>query len=240
VEIVLVRHAQPDWEPGGRAVDDPSLTPFGRQQAQRTAEALAGERFDALYVSPLRRVRETAAPTAEKLGLEPRPCAWLREIGLPSLAGSSRDQVRRYFADANARELESHWDGPPGGESFRHFYERVSAGVEGLLLGDHRLRVHEDGAHRLWQRPQALERLLIFAHEGTLSVLISFLLGIEEVPWAALRFPAAWAAIHRLELRPLASGHVWALATFNRAEHLPGREAPAPDTSSGSAPGAGG
>ena len=34
MEIVLVRHAQPDWEPGGRAVDDPGLTELGRSQAE--------------------------------------------------------------------------------------------------------------------------------------------------------------------------------------------------------------
>ena len=71
-------------------------------------------------------------------------------------------------------------DGPPGGESFRHFYERVSAGVEGLLIGNHRLQIHEDAGHRLWQRPDQERRLLIVAHEGTISVIVSHLLGIDR------------------------------------------------------------
>ena len=67
-EVVLVRHAQPDWEPDGRAVDQPALTCVGREQARRTAAALAAERFDHVYVSPLRRAVETAEPIAEALG----------------------------------------------------------------------------------------------------------------------------------------------------------------------------
>ena len=59
-EVVLVRHAQPDWEPDGRAVDHPALTPLGREQARRAAEVLAKEHFDHFYASPLRRVVETA------------------------------------------------------------------------------------------------------------------------------------------------------------------------------------
>ena len=38
MEIVLIRHAQPDWEPDGRAVDDPGLTRLGRDQAKLTAK----------------------------------------------------------------------------------------------------------------------------------------------------------------------------------------------------------
>jgi len=135
LEIVLIRHAQPDWEPNGRAVDDPGLTEFGAEQARCAAAHLAGQRFDALYVSPLRRVIETADPIAKQLGLEPRVRPWLRELGLPSLAGKNSAQVRAFFSQAHARELEHWWDGMPGGESFRHFYERVSGGIEALLAG---------------------------------------------------------------------------------------------------------
>ena len=71
MEIVLVRHAQPDWEPApaGTAVDDPGLTALGAEQARLAAKALAGTPvtppattpFTAYYASPLRRVVETAA-----------------------------------------------------------------------------------------------------------------------------------------------------------------------------------
>lgn len=225
MEIVLVRHAQPDWEPDGRAVDDPGLTGLGHEQAKRTAAALDGERFDALLVSPLRRVCETAQPIAEVLKLTPQPLSWLREIGLPPMAGKTTDEVRRYFARANARDLESHWEGPPGGESYRHFFERVTAGVESVLLGDHRLQIHEDAGHRLWQVPETNTRLLIVAHQGTCSVIVSHLLGIEPVPWSALRFDKNWASISRLQVSRVGGGAIWSLACFNHVEHLEGLEA---------------
>jgi probable phosphoglycerate mutase len=220
VEIVLVRHAQPDWEPSGIAQDNPGLTPLGHRQASLTAEALAGEHFDAVYSSPLQRVVETSAPIVAALDMEPKMQPWLREIGLPAMEGMTSEQVAAYFEGIHERDLERWWDGFPGGESFRHFYERVSGGIEGLLSGEHRLGIHEDSGHRLWQMPDALERVLIVAHEGTIGVLLSHLLGIEPVPWAHTRFSSAWTGISRIESLSTANGALWVLESFNRIDHL--------------------
>lgn len=222
MEIVLVRHAQPDWEPGGHAVDDPGLTDFGHRQAKLAADTLAGEHFDHVYASPLVRVQETAAPICGALGMKPVTCAWLRELGLPSLAGRTTEQVQDYFASARARGLE-HWaDGLPGGESFTHFYERVSSGMESLLDAEHRVRVslHEEAGWRLWDIPDEHERLLIVAHEGTNAAILSHLLGIEAVPWTWMRFSGAWAGIHRLHTVKTGSGRIWSLQHFNDVTHL--------------------
>ncbi len=219
MEIVLIRHAQPDWEPGGRAVDDPSLTPLGREQAKRAAEYLSGTRFDAFYTSPLLRVRETAAPIAEALGMQPEVHSWLHELKLPSMEGFTSQQVQAFFREANARHIDKWWDGMPGGESFRHFYERVSAGIEGLLQGDHALGMHEVSGHRLWQVPES-KRILIVAHEGTNAVLVSHLLGIDPVPFAWVRFSTAWAGISVLHTLDVAGGRVFSVESFNRTGHL--------------------
>jgi len=220
VEIVLVRHAQPEWEPGGRAVDDPGLTEFGHAQARCVADALAGERFDGVIVSPLRRVVETAAPVLARLGVEGRHASWLREMTLSSLEGSTSEQVRAYFEHARARELDHWWDGLPGGESFRHFYERVTGGLEGLLAEHHRVSIHEDASHRLWRIPDPTRRLLVIAHEGTNAVLISHLLGLDPVPWAHLHFSSSWAGISRLHTVKITGGALFALESFNRVDHL--------------------
>lgn len=222
MEIVLIRHGEPDWEPGGFAVDDPELTPRGRAQAERAAEALARERFDALYVSPLRRAAETVAPICERLGLEARPASWMRELELPPMTGLATAEVRRFFEEARARDLEKWWEGPPGGESFRHFHERVTSGVEGLLVGEHRMEIHQGAGHRLWRIPEAERRVLLVAHEGTNALVISHLLGIDPVPWEWVRFSSAWAGISRLRTVPVASGAVWVLSRFNDVAHLDG------------------
>jgi probable phosphoglycerate mutase len=229
MEIVLVRHGEPDWEPDGFAVDDPELTARGRAQAERTAEALARESFDALYVSPLRRARETAEPIAKRHGLEARTASWMRELGLPPMAGVAKAEVRRFFEEARARDLEKWWDGPPGGESFRHFHERVVAGVESLLVGEHRMELHEDSGHRIWRLPDAERRILLVAHEGTNALIVSHLLGIDPVPWEWVRFSSSWTGISRLRTVPVASGAVWVLARFNDEAHLDGVDTSAAD-----------
>jgi broad specificity phosphatase PhoE len=65
--VVLVRHAERAAEPAA----DPGLTPAGEQRAQALAEALAGLRIDAIVTTTWRRTRDTAAPLARSLGLQP-------------------------------------------------------------------------------------------------------------------------------------------------------------------------
>jgi len=220
MEITLIRHAQPDWEPDESAVDEPTLTPHGLLQAERTAEALRGEHYDALYISPMRRARETAAPIASALDLKPVVLSWMREIQLPPLQGSTPEQVQAFFREGRLRSPDSWWNGFEGGESFRHFWERVSGGLDSLLTGDHAMDIHEDKEHRLWHVPNWDARILLGAHEGTNSVCVSHLLGVPPNPWTPLRFSVVWTGITRLHTTSLGSGAVWSLESFNRTEHL--------------------
>lgn len=220
MQIVLIRHAQPDWEPDGLAVDEPGLTELGVRQAHCAADELSSQPFDAFYASPMKRVVETVEPIRAKLGLQPTTVSWLREMGLPSLQGQTSEEVQEFLKGAHARALEDWWDGMPGGESFRHFYERVTSGLEGLLQGDHRLTIHQDSGHRLWQLPESSERILIAAHEVTNSAIISHLLGIEPVPWTWLRFSSSWAGISTLHTMEVGGGHVWGLECFNYTAHM--------------------
>jgi len=223
IELVFVRHAQPDWEPGGKAVDDPGLTPLGRQQAERVAQALAPEGADALYTSTMRRALETTEPIASELGLEARGESWIRELGLPSLEGTPTEEVAEFFARSRARDLQDWWrESIEGGESFRHFHERVTGGIEALLLGSCEARLHLDGAHRLWQLPGQFRRLVIVAHGGSIAVAASHLLGLEPVPWSHERMRLGWAGIVRLRSLPIASAAIWSMVAFNRRGHLGG------------------
>ena len=220
MEIVLVRHAQPDWEPDGRAVDDPGLTPLGRAQAARIGERLAGEHFDAVYLSPLRRVVETAAPYLEASGLKGEVRDWLRETGLPSLEGQTSAEVEAYFSRAWAREFSEWWEGLPGGEPFGEFYQRVSGGLEALLGDGHGARSQEEAGQRLWEIEREDPRVLIFAHEGTNATLVCHLIGAAPVPWKHLRFSTNWAGITRLHTARIGSRWVWSMEAFNSLSHL--------------------
>src|SRR4029453_7311 len=49
MELLLVRHGEPEWVRDGFNVDDPPLTTRGHEQAERLAGRLAAEYFDEIY-----------------------------------------------------------------------------------------------------------------------------------------------------------------------------------------------
>ncbi|HEY5657041.1 MAG TPA: histidine phosphatase family protein [Myxococcota bacterium] len=218
--IVLLRHAEPDWAPGGGAsVPDPGLTAFGRAQARAAAEHLAGHAFDAIYVSPCRRAQETAAPLAEARGLVPVTVEGLAEIGV-AVEGLSQDEVDRYFVEGSLRPLNEHWNGWPGAEAFRAFHARVTAALE-AVLGEHAVTSTREHDFDIWHFEAARPSLALVAHAGTNAVALAHLLGVRPVPWEWLRFESELAAYSVLQARPIGpSGHAWSLQNFNEVDHL--------------------
>lgn len=71
MELLLIRHALPVRvdEGDGDGPADPGLAPLGHAQSVALAQWLAVERVDAVWSSPMRRARETAAPLAKHLRL---------------------------------------------------------------------------------------------------------------------------------------------------------------------------
>ncbi len=65
--IFLVRHAEKAGEPTDR---DPELSEAGRERAAALARVLGDAHISAIYSTPYIRTEKTAAPLAEKLGLE--------------------------------------------------------------------------------------------------------------------------------------------------------------------------
>ncbi len=59
---------------------DPWLSARGRAEARCLADELAGETFDAVYCSPLRRAVETVAPLCADRGIEAHPAQGLAEF----------------------------------------------------------------------------------------------------------------------------------------------------------------
>src|SRR6195952_4598946 len=60
-ELWLIRHGETEWSLSGAhtSTTDIPLTEHGRQRAVELKEYLAGKKFDAVYVSPRTRARET-------------------------------------------------------------------------------------------------------------------------------------------------------------------------------------
>ena len=63
MEIWLVRHGETEWSANGKHTSstDIPLTEHGRQRAVELKEFFAGKVFDAVFVSPRERARETCA-----------------------------------------------------------------------------------------------------------------------------------------------------------------------------------
>ncbi|HEV2814161.1 MAG TPA: histidine phosphatase family protein [Solirubrobacteraceae bacterium] len=139
-EVVLVRHgASAPAVPGepfplvlGRG--DPPLSPEGEEQARAVAERLAVEEIARLFVTPLQRTAQTAAPLAERAGLEPEAVEELCEIHLGEWEGG---ELRIRVADRDPLALrllaEERWDLIPGAEPMEALGERVRAGVEAMV-----------------------------------------------------------------------------------------------------------
>ena len=87
--VILVRHAERAAEPAG----DPGLTPAGEQRAQALAQALAGLRVNAIVTTPLRRARDTAAPLARALGLQPQVVEARGATHVPAVVDAVRAQT---------------------------------------------------------------------------------------------------------------------------------------------------
>jgi probable phosphoglycerate mutase len=218
--VTLLRHGEPDWTPnGGGSVPDPGLTAYGRAQARAAAARLAREPLDAIYVSPFRRARETAAPLAEATGLEPVVVEHLAEVGV-AVDGLSQEDVDRYFVEGSQRPLHEHWEGWPGAETFHDFHARVTGAIDGVLAR-HAVTSRREHDFSVWQLAAARPSIALVAHGGTNAVALAHLLDVRPGPWEWLRFESELAAYSVLQARPIGpSGHVWSLQNFNEVDHL--------------------
>ncbi len=218
--VVLLRHGEPDWVPGGGAsVNDPRLTEFGRAQARAAAERLVHSRVDAIYVSPYLRSQETAAPLAEATGIEPVTVQDLAEIGA-AVEGLNQELVDRYFVEGTRRPLHEHWDGWPGAETFHDFHERVTRGVSDVLAR-HRVTSAREHDFTVWRFQEEAPSIVLVAHGGTNAVALAHMLDVRPVPWEWLRFESELAAYSVLQARALGpDGYVWSLQNFNEVDHL--------------------
>jgi len=136
-EVILVRHGasahafadQPFPLLDGQS--DPELAPEGEQQARALVDRLAREPLAALFVTPLRRTQQTAAPLAARTGLEPVVVPELVEIALGDYEGGEW-RVRAANGDPLVARVfaEQRWDVIPNAEPVDQYRRRLRAGIE--------------------------------------------------------------------------------------------------------------
>jgi broad specificity phosphatase PhoE len=133
--ILLIRHAESQWNAAGRwqGHGDPPLSARGRQQADALAGELAGQGIDVLVSSDLARARETAAALARALGLVCVHDARFRELDVGAWTGLSREEIERRDPERLARFDAGDPDAPAGGAETRaQIRRRVRTAAAGL------------------------------------------------------------------------------------------------------------
>jgi probable phosphoglycerate mutase len=202
-EILLVRHGESapfvEGDPFPR-VDghaDPPLHPDGEVQARQVADRLVAtnEPVAAIYVTTLQRTHQTAAPLAERLGLEPRVEADLREVFLGEWEGGL---LRQKIADQDPVALamyeQQRWDVIPGGEPADEFEARVRRGIERIAAA------HAD------------ELVVAVVHGGVIGQVMNIAAGTT-----GFRFNGADnASIHHI----VVDHERWVIRCFNDTSHL--------------------
>ena len=220
MDLYLIRHAQSTNNALTNRMDrghDPTLTELGQQQAQCLAAymhqryTLADGRPIVLYVSPMWRTLQTAAPVAEALGVTPSVWADIHErggvyaydpatgeaVGAP---GKTRSEMAAEFPSyALPPEVgeDGWWHGNK--ESRDAAYARAIRVSQALLA-----------------RAEGDERIFLVTHGGFMDFLIKTLL--NQLPGEHIFYYNRNVSISHVRLKREGRLLVYYL---NRVEHLP-------------------
>src|SRR6266540_3259759 len=172
--VVIIRHGQSQGNAEGRfgGHTDTPLSPLGRRQAEATARALASENFAAIYSSDLPRA---TLETTEAL----------RERSVGVMEGLTFEEAAEQHPEQYQALLRRDFEHVLlGGESYRQTLDRASRKL------DEAIEQHSGG------------RIVLFAHTGTICILILHLMGALDAPelkpvWIA----TANCGITRFDLR---------------------------------------
>ncbi len=126
----LVRHGQTEWNAARRMQgrQDSSLTVEGRDHARMSGRLLAQLGIDAVYASPLGRVRQTLELMSEHIAMAPVFDERLVEWSSGEWSGELyADLAAKWPADWAAWQADQHGHRPPGGENFVDLAERAAS-----------------------------------------------------------------------------------------------------------------
>ena len=222
MEIVIIRHAQPEWVKDGLSVDNPPLTELGFQQAEFLARELGEEHFDEVLVSPLVRTQQTAAPILramkKQLVIEP----WLEEIRNPIWHGTPQEKADAAWKAEKTKASHERWSGIDGGEPVSEFVARINEGVASFLQRQGLVRTDKDLP--VWEATSDFvedKKIALVCHAGTGSVSICHMLGFPATPWEWERLVIGHATINRISTLSLADGLTFGLTQLSGNHHLP-------------------
>ena len=199
MELVIVRHGRPEHiEPDEPSVGaaDPDLAEIGHRQAERVGDYLAPMGIDVVISSPLARARQTAAPLARLLGVDPVIVDGVAEYDRHDSSYVPAEVTRQRIRDGGADDA---WTDPLSvlADDEKHDW------MQAVRLAFRQIISENSG-----------RRVAVFCHGMVTSVWFAQMLGIDDT----LRFVPDYAGVTRV----LASSRtgVVTVRSFNETHFL--------------------
>jgi broad specificity phosphatase PhoE len=163
-ELWLVRHGETAWSASGQHTSrtDIPLTETGRLRAEKLREYLKGTKFDAVFVSPMKRARETCAIAG--FGDVAKVNDGLKEWDYGVYEGKTTKEIQAQIPGWSVWKDEI-----VGGETVEHVGERADKVI----------------AQALAAAPD-FGKVALFAHAHILRILAARWIGLEATGGALL------------------------------------------------------
>ena len=223
MEIVLIRHGQPEWVKDGEYTVNPGLTEIGKKQAEQSASTFEKNSIDEIWVSPLNRAKETLKPFEQRnIAPKIKTFDWLREAlddDEKKLIGESQETIREYFDHRNTRSFED-WMETTHGAYMKGFSENIVKNLQ-ESLSDIGVICTDSRYDRLFDLSSSkISKLMIVSHAGTMSTLLSYLLNLPLYPWTWRKFLPRHAGHTFLRSTEISSGHFFRMKEFNNVSFM--------------------
>ena len=192
MELWLIRHALPVRVDGGTGPADPALAPEGIVQADQLAAWWAPFGVDHVFVSPMQRARQTAAPLAGAAGRDTTVIEDLKEFDahLPTYV-----PVEELRADPVAWEAAMvEWLSPEAEAARQTFRSKVVRAIDAIAA------------------TPGLDRVAVVCHGGVINAYLSQTLNLP----GTIFFEPAYTSVSRVRAR---NGHRQ-VVSVNETPHL--------------------
>lgn len=192
MELWLIRHALPVRIDGGSGPADPALAPEGRAQADQLAAWWSAFGVDHVFVSPLRRARETSVPLAAAAGRDTTVVEDLKEFDSHLPTYIPVEELRADPAAWEAAMVE--WLSPEAEASRQTFRSTVVHAIDAIAA------------------TPGLDRVAVVCHGGVINAYLSQALNLP----GTMFFEPAYTSVSRVRAR---DGHRQ-VVSVNEAPHL--------------------
>lgn len=206
MQLLMIRHALPLRVENSADAANPELADIGLQQADRVPDAIARHRIVRVVSSPQARARQTAEPTAAKLGLQVDIDAGLAEYDHHLPFYIPIEQAKHDFAAA---------------------YERIKGGELPVFVDPLAFKGRViDAVNSIVAATEHTDTVVAFAHGGVINSYLQDVLGTTRT----LAFPIDYCSVTRILFsrsgrRTVATvnenSHVWDLLPRNIARGNP-------------------